>query len=123
MRYWGQVVIAFSICFQVATQVTADERATPVELSTAQLETVQESVRNDLKDPDSARFGGTVAGTSSQGKVTVCGWVNAKNSYGGYAGKQPFYGSFKSDQSFVTVEIGGNALNFCEKRGLYPVMD
>ncbi|ODU53455.1 MAG: hypothetical protein ABS98_00475 [Lysobacteraceae bacterium SCN 69-48] len=41
-----------------------------------------------MKDPESARFAGVVA--SPKGG-TVCGWVNAKNSYGGYVGYKPFY--------------------------------
>jgi hypothetical protein len=41
-----------------------------------------------LKDPESARFTGLVI---APGKGLVCGWVNAKNSYGGYVGYQPFF--------------------------------
>jgi len=41
-----------------------------------------------MKDPESARFAGVVV--SPKGS-TVCGWVNAKNSYGGYVGYKPFY--------------------------------
>lgn len=40
-----------------------------------------------MKDPESVRFTDVVASE----KGTVCGWINAKNSYGGYVGFKPFY--------------------------------
>lgn len=45
----------------------------------------QAKVALKLKDPESARFTNV---TSDHG--LVCGWVNAKNSYGGYVGFRPF---------------------------------
>jgi len=46
-----------------------------------------------LKDPESARFRDVVRTVSSEtGKTRIiCGWVNAKNSFGGYVGFKPFY--------------------------------
>lgn len=52
-----------------------------------------EWIRNQLKDPDSAKFEGlSFIKYSKNGKVhqLVCGSVNAKNSYGGYTGFKPF---------------------------------
>jgi hypothetical protein len=46
-----------------------------------------ETVRGQLKDPDSAKF--TNVRKSRDGSH-VCGYVNAKNSMGGYVGNQPF---------------------------------
>lgn len=44
-----------------------------------------------LKDGASARFLDVVRVPSKSGGVgTVCGWVNAKNSFGGYVGYKPF---------------------------------
>ena len=60
----------------------------PFQLSPDDLAVVQSAVRNSLKDPDSARFGAIAAAHDSQGRVQVCGWVNAKNSFGGYTGSQ-----------------------------------
>lgn len=49
----------------------------------------QESVRRTLKDPQSAQFSevyiSRIAGTPS-----ACGYVNAKNSFGGYVGRRRF---------------------------------
>lgn len=48
---------------------------------------VVDAVKGLLKDPDSAQFKGVV----QTGPSTYCGWVNAKNGYGGYSGFQLFY--------------------------------
>ena len=47
------------------------------------------SVREVLKDPDSAKFSGLIGVRSIAAppdKYSICGKVNAKNSYGGYTG-------------------------------------
>lgn len=45
-----------------------------------------------MKDPESARFTDLIATPPDEhGKVTVCGWINAKNSYGGYTGYTAFF--------------------------------
>lgn len=38
-----------------------------------------------LRDPESAQFSDVAIGPES-----VCGFVNSRNGYGGYAGRQPF---------------------------------
>jgi hypothetical protein len=50
-------------------------------------------VRDSLKDPDSAKFSGlyAVKRIDGQGPTGLCGYVNAKNSYGGYVGKKRFF--------------------------------
>jgi len=48
-------------------------------------------LKNSLKDPDSARFYGIYSVQKpGQPRPSVCGFVNAKNSYGGYTGKTMF---------------------------------
>jgi len=51
------------------------------------------SVRELLKDPDSATFSGLYGAKriDGEGPLVVCGYVNAKNSYGGYVGKKRFF--------------------------------
>lgn len=55
----------------------------------------------------------------------VCGYVNAKNSYGGYTGKEPFNGTLISNAAFLPAGIGGNEyetraiISVCARRGLY----
>jgi hypothetical protein len=48
------------------------------------------AVRATLKDPESARFT-DLRSFNLGGSLVVCGYVNAKNSFGGYVGKKPFY--------------------------------
>ena len=51
-----------------------------------------ESVKAKLKDPDSAQFSMIRSGSG-----ITCGYVNARNSYGGYSG----------DERFVVINVGG----------------
>lgn len=51
---------------------------------------IEEAVRGELKDPDSAKFKHYVAFRDAKGGIAACGVVNAKNSYGGYVGDAPF---------------------------------
>jgi hypothetical protein len=52
-----------------------------------ELEGARVAVRAMLNDPESAQF--TDLRVLENG--TVCGYVNAKNRFGGYTGKAPFY--------------------------------
>jgi hypothetical protein len=70
-------LIALAIpCAAIAeTPITDAERAA-----------IRVEVRKQLKDPDSARF----RWLPSKAGDDYCGFVNARNSYGGYAGHTPF---------------------------------
>lgn len=70
-----------------ARQPTADEAAT--------IEAALAATRAELKDPESARFRNLRAFMQGNGLMAVCGEVNAKNSYGGYIGFQPFTATIK----------------------------
>src|SRR5665213_3288498 len=56
------------------------------------IQVAEQAVANKLSDPESARFNGVFVHRSqtSAASSTVCGFVNAKNQYGGYAGRKPF---------------------------------
>ncbi|CDO28477.1 hypothetical protein [Mycolicibacterium porcinum] len=76
------------------------------EIESAVIDTCQNAIKKNLKDPDSAKFDDEwkawiVTNTSSPPKVTyhpengdklysAGGGVNAKNSFGGYVGSQPY---------------------------------
>lgn len=47
------------------------------------------AISDNFKDPESARFRGLFI--SNKGLPTLCGEVNAKNSYGGYVGYKKFF--------------------------------
>ena len=68
-----------------------------ITLTDKQIEYVQQDVGNVLKDSDSAIFGRIIAAAldDSHTSLVVCGWVNAKNSFGGYTGHTPFTGTVK----------------------------
>jgi len=86
---------------------------TPRTLNAAEVAAVQKGVKGDLKDPESARFGSVFAAENAKGTIAVCGYVNAKNSYGGYTGEQLFYGNLaKADKVmvFLTIGVGGDDL-------------
>ena len=51
---------------------------------------VMAGVKNKLRDPESAKFEDIYAMNGSHGKRSYCGYVNAKNGFGGYTGKLTF---------------------------------
>lgn len=58
------------------------------------------AVKRDLKDPFSAVFDQDIKASFRPGSTTAvvaCGWVNAKNSFGGYIGRKPFMASIVID--------------------------
>ena len=62
------------------------------ELNSAEKKLLAEHLSRDLKDPGSAQFRWTKFPKipSDNEPIHYCGTVNAKNSYGGYVGHQPF---------------------------------
>lgn len=83
------------------------EPGAPITLTAQQQKAVRVGVVSGLKDPESARFGGMIGAKDRDGDITVCGFVNAKNSYGGYSGMSPFVGMFLKPPSadFRVVEV------------------
>lgn len=96
----------------------------PFTLSPSQEAAVKASVTGTLKDPESARFGTIAASKDGTGTITVCGLVNAKNSFGGYTGNQPFNGLLFADK-FLTMsnkgtDIANNAtMTVCAERNIF----
>ena len=54
------------------------------------IEAAKSRLAMKMKDPESVRFADVVSHESGNSS-TVCGWVNAKNSFGAYVGFKPFY--------------------------------
>ena len=122
-----RMAVAVSACLLLAgcqTQSKEPEIYTPKKLTSAQGAAVHDGVRNALKDPESARFGSVVAGVNSDDVLVACGWVNARNSFGGYTGEKPFMGVLTKQGGFVPVSIGGDrtevqvTMNMCARSGL-----
>ena len=103
----------------------------PVKLTEADITAVKDGVRKSLKDPESASFGAMKAGSGdgTTAAVTVCGYVNAKNNFGGYIGEQLFVGVITRSgpkKSFHVIGMGGTETSsltakvVCEAVGLVP---
>lgn len=61
-----------------------------------------------LKDPESARFGEKFwAIVGSNGRRSICGYVNAKNSFGGYTGKKLYIYTEKDPKFTILMEESG----------------
>lgn len=100
------------------------EPGRPITLTAQQQQVVRAGVTRGLKDPESARFGGMSGVKDKDGDITVCGMVNAKNSYGGYAGMSPYIGMFLRPTEFRVVDIAVSdkdrlaVLKVCQSRGI-----
>lgn len=103
------------------------EKLQPVSLSAAEMQGVERGLKAKLKDPDSAKIEGVVAGKDTSGRTFVCGLVNAKNSYGGFTGKMPFRGIMEADTSgnpvlipsAIATPLGVELIaGMCDKDGL-----
>ncbi|NWA25513.1 hypothetical protein HX866_11460 [Pseudomonas gingeri] len=63
------------------------------------------AVRSKLKDPESAVFGHLTRYSTGSAQNVVCGTVNSKNGFGGYAGVKKFL--FHYEKSSVVFDDGG----------------
>lgn len=74
----------------------------------------ESSVKAALKDPDSAKFGTRQMHANPKAKTgfTVCGYVNAKNSLGGYTGQK----GYMVTDGFATIEDGSEKFAEAWKR-------
>jgi ribosomal protein L37E len=62
------------------------------------------AVKKRLKDPDSAEFKDVFANVGENISV-ACGYVNSKNSFGGYTGYQRFISNGLSEGTFLENEM------------------
>lgn len=68
------------------------------------------AVARSLKDPDSAQFRNDRVWVHRDGSARLCGEVNAKNGFGGFAG----YRRFIATKSAVQFESADNAMAAAE---------
>lgn len=100
------------------------EKGTPYALNNDELSIIDRGVRNALKDPASGVITSVSAAKSSDGVVSACGFVNGKNSYGGYTGRQPFMGVLTQKAGFFVIKIGSTqneaiaVATVCERTGV-----
>ncbi|MDE9429658.1 hypothetical protein [Xenorhabdus bovienii] len=106
------LVIVFAGLFIFSGYREGETESEPQEftdISNSVVEKARVSLRNSLKDPDSAIF--EYIYPSSQHDDIACGMVNAKNSYGGYTGKKKFIVNINND----TVVIDSDSELFSSK--------
>lgn len=90
-----------------------------LKLSPRQAAVVKSEITRQLRDPSSAKFGEIRAVEEGPDNLFVCGFVNAKNGYGGFTGMEPFAGILRG--GFFTLAAIGNPYDvdpLCRKRGL-----
>lgn len=96
------LALPLAACVNTIEVTTDPHRPTAQELRQA-----QSVVAGQMKDPASVQFRGDRAFTMSNGDVAFCGEVNAKNSYGGYTGFEPYWVRMRGGA--VASSIFGNA--------------
>lgn len=64
-----------------------------------------ESVKNKIKDPDSAKFRSVYFHQGADGIPVTCGEVNSKNSLGGYVGYQRFVSAGKPELTWLEEQV------------------
>ena len=111
MRYVIFGTLALAACVE-ATPVTT----TPSTVSDIEKQAIQQSINTTLKDPYSARYENWRGFEISNGDRAICGTVNSKNSFGAYAGADPFYIRMRGEQS-VEIQVGQLAQMACQAAG------
>lgn len=92
-------MLAMLVLFLVACGNPAqDQRAKEA----AYIRDETDALRGRLKDPQSAEISGAFVSRKA-GPPVVCGYVNSKNSFGGFTGKQRFVSASAAD-TIVTEE-------------------
>jgi len=89
MNTMGVVVLGFLLMFIDLNYCSVPIAPTEDQKISNYIAEHQIRISSRLKDPDSAQFKDVFASKSS-GSPVVCGYVNAKNSFGGYSGYQRF---------------------------------
>jgi len=118
--------LALAGCVSAPPQQSASTApaTSPVSLSSDQEARVKQVVTASLKDPDSARFGPMQATYSLQTGTTICGMINARNSFGGYTGDKPYLVVISDSGEAALAALGGVerdtavALRACQRLGM-----
>lgn len=115
-------------CQATTTRELPAPKTIPYQLSNEDLAAVKRDLPERLKDPSSALFGAMSGSIDTAGVVKVCGYVNARNSFGGYTGQQPFTGILASNREgkrvFAVTGIGDGSygsiaiLALCQRNGI-----
>ena len=86
-----RTTVAAVMCLGL-TACGPSEADTKADKESWMIEKTKAAVKQRLKDPESAEFS-SVHTVDNQDGIIVCGYVNAKNSFGGKNGMQRFVGA------------------------------
>ena len=106
MRYLAAATALIALAGCMGNQI---EAGIPAQLTAKQIKIVDAGVRQALKDPKSARISGLSVSRDRKfaDMFMVCGYVNGRNSYGGYTGDVPFYGHLTDFGGGFKFDLGG----------------
>lgn len=98
-----QRITRFACFATLGAMLSACAATTPVAVQPASMSSqsasfAQAAVAQTLRDPYSAQFANLQQFQTSNGDTIVCGQVNARNGFGGYAGYFQFYTRFQGSQ-------------------------
>src|SRR5262249_8791640 len=100
MRLIIAVVASALVAGSAYAQAVVDSSDAP--LDTSVVKAAMNAATKDLKAPMSAKFRGLrLIHTSRDRPDVICGYVNAKNGFGGYVGFKPFYFDVKKNAGGV----------------------
>lgn len=100
------------------------------DLTEADKSAILSALRREVRDPSSVIAGDYNAGFDEKGVASVCGWVNAKNGFGGYTGNVPYSGvlatNVRGERVFAVTGLAGTPnetkalaiLIMCQREGL-----
>lgn len=97
-------VAALAAC---ATPMFATRITSPKHVEAAKL-----LIREELRNPASAVWGGNITFKMDNGAITVCQFVNAENAYGGMTGEEPVAVNFMGDR-YTGMFFGERAITHC----------
>lgn len=108
------------VCFGIIlTACAPGNPLPPTTLQTPEDAAVRNAIKGQIKDPESARFTALKAGRADDGSVLVCGFVNAKNSFGGYAGPRRFAARIRDGIAVVeSLKDEAYTMGICHRHAL-----
>lgn len=82
----------------------------------ARIRIAKENIQKVLVDPQSAEFNHVYVKKDKSGKKIICGYVNAKNRFGGYTGYEKFisFGGVVALQSQNINDFGATWDEYCK---------
>lgn len=109
-----QYIIMLVVSFIWVKACTHERPPSQEQIDTKKIIDAKNAVSSRLKDPESARFSGVYV----TGNI-VCGLVNARNSFGGYAGDMRFVSAGMPSSSFLESDMKKSEfkkvwVKFCE---------